>query len=227
MQIDIRSNVKEATRNLTRLQRKQIPFTTSRTLNDMARKLAKPSKKGVGVIGKATNRVFKKKSGRSGATEFTRKNWFYKKSNKQNLTAEVFWDESNADFMKFQVRGGTRYPRKRAIQVSTRHSKSLLNPFGNIKREAVSAILDDRAKYFKGVPKGRGEDAAGIWERYGRSKRFPAGKKIRMVVAYEGNAQYRPLFPFVKVAEGFVFSREDGFAKLFRKNLEHALRTAK
>ena len=225
MQISIKSNIKEAPRNLTRAERTQLPFAASKTLNDMARKLAKPSKKGVGVIGKAANKTFKKKSGAPGATEFTRKNWFYKKSNKQNLTAEVFWDESNADYMKFQVSGGTRFPRKRAIQVSTRHSKSLLDRFGNIKREQVSAILEDRSKYFIGVPRGLGIESAGIWERTGRNKRHPGGQKIRMVVAYESQGNYRPLFPFVKTAEGFVFSRDDGFAKIFRKNLDLALRT--
>lgn len=224
MKIDIRADIKEATKGLSRLEKKQIPFAASKTLNRLAKDLTK--KRGSGVIGKATTQTFSKKKGK-GATQFTQKNFFYKKSTKQNLTAIVFWDDSNADYMKFQVFGGTRTPKRRSIVVPTKHSNKHLNAFGNFK----PSVLDEwfggtNPKYFKGVPKGAKRQSDGIWERYGR-KTKRGGQKIRMVAAFKGNAQYRPLFPFAKVAEDYVFSRENGFARQFRKNLEAAINDPK
>ena len=86
MKIDLRSNIKEVTKDLSKTQKKQIPFATSQTLNQLAYELTK--KKGTGVIGKATNKKFDKKSGK-GSTKFTQKNFFYDKSSKRSLTATV------------------------------------------------------------------------------------------------------------------------------------------
>ena len=41
MQIDIRADIKAATRDLTNIQKKQIPFATSKTLNRLAFELTK------------------------------------------------------------------------------------------------------------------------------------------------------------------------------------------
>lgn len=225
MQIDIRADIKAATRDLTNIQKKQIPFATSKTLNRLAFELTK--KGGTGVVGKKTKEVFRKKSGGTGATRFTTRNFFFEKSTKHNLTAYVFWDESNADFMKFMVQGGTRFPKKRAIRVATKHSKKHLDAFGNFKKGALDDMLSDKAKFFKGVPKGsRGRDE-GIWERYGRKTKKGTGQKIRMVAAFTTTAKYKPRFPFGSFVEGYVFSRNDGFAKKFRKNLEDAIKSPK
>lgn len=225
MQIDIRADIKAATRDLTNIQKKQIPFATSKTLNRLAFELTKKGK--TGFVGKKTKEVFRKKSGGTGATRFTTRNFFYENSSKHNLTAYVFWDESNADFMKFMVQGGTRFPKKRAIRVATKHSKKHLDAFGNFKKGALDDMLSDKAKFFKGVPKGsRGRDE-GIWERYGRKTKKGTGQKIRMVAAFTTTAKYKPRFPFGSFVEGYVFSRNDGFAKKFRKNLEDAIKSPK
>lgn len=225
MQIDIRADIKAATRDLTNIQKKQIPFATSKTLNRLAFELTK--KGGTGVVGKKTKEVFRKKSGGTGATRFTTRNFFFQNSTKYDLTAYVFWDESNADFMKFMVQGGTRFPKKRAIRVATKHSKKHLDAFGNFKKGALDDMLSDKAKFFKGVPKGsRGRDE-GIWERYGRKTKKGTGQKIRMVAAFTTTAKYKPRFPFGTFVEGYVFSRNDGFAKKFRKNLEDAINSPK
>lgn len=221
MYINIKVDIKDAVKDLDNIQKKQIPYATSQTLNSLAFELSKKGK--TGVIGKKTKEVFKKKSGSTGATQFTTKNFFYDKSTKRDLTAYVFWDESNADYMRFMVQGGTRFPTKRAIRVATKHSKRHLDAFGNFKKGALDDMLSDKAKFFKGVPKGsRGRDE-GIWERYGRKNKKGTGQKIRMVAAFTSSATYKPMFPFGSFVEGYVFSRNDGFAKKFRKNLEEAI----
>jgi len=224
MKIDIRADIKAATKSLNRIERKQIPFATSQTLNQLAFELTK--KRGAGVIGRATTKTFKKKSG-TGATRFTQRNFFFHKSTKRELTAEVFWDESNADYMKFQVAGGTRFPKQKSVLVPTSHSKKYLDAYGNFRPSVLDEMFGGKnPKYFKGVPKGAKRQSEGIWERYGRQTKT-GGQKIRMVAAFKGNAQYQPLFPFGKITKDYVFSQDNGFARKFRSNLEKALKTAK
>ena len=158
-----------------------------------------------------------------GATGFTKRAFRYKPSNKRNLSAEVFTSD-NHEYMKFMIEGGTRFPDKRAIRVSTKHSK--LNKYGNFTRATVQKMINDKKKYFTGVPKGMPGAGAGVWERYGR-KTKSGGQKIRMVGVFQDNAQYRPLFPFGEFTEGVVFSRNDGFAIKFRQRLEEAIKTSK
>ena len=228
MQINVHAEIRKATRDLNNIQKRQIPFATSKSLNDIAKILAKgESGRGVGLVGKETAETFTKKAGGKGATRFTQRNFFYDKSTKRDLTAYVFWDDSNADYMKFMVSGGTRFPKKRAIRVATKHSKKHLDAFGNFKKGALDQMMADKSKFFKGVPKGsRGKDE-GIWERYGRKTKKGTGQKIRMVAAFTSSAQYKPLFPFGEFVQGYVFSREGGFAKVFRKNLEAAIKSPK
>ena len=149
-----------------------------------------------------------------------------KKSNKRDLTAVVFVDEAQAKYMRFQIRGGIRFPLRNALMIST--DKTRLNRFGNITPATYRQMINNKTKYFKGVPNGKsGQNYEGIWERYGRSKRYPGGQRIRMVARYIDKAQYRPLFPFAETTQGVVFSQQSGIAIRFRKRLAEALRTAK
>lgn len=219
MKISIKTNIAEVTKDLTRVQKKQIPFAASQTLNQLAFDLTKRNKKG--VLGKATATTFDKKRGK-GATDFTQKNFFFEKSNKQNLTAWVFWDNKNADYMKFQVAGGTRPPKNRAIAIGTKHAKKHLDKYGNLLKGEMSKMLKDKDNYFSGTPNGATSRSEGIWERYGRSTKR-GGKKIRKIVSYVDIASYRPNFQFASIAARFVFGEKGGFESKFRENLRRAL----
>ena len=219
MKISIKDNIKEVTKQLSRVQKNQIPFAAMLTINELAKDLSK--KGGTGVIGKATGKKFKKKSG-TGATKFTKRNFFYKQATKQSLTATVYWDDRNADYMKFMVFGGTRFPAKRALAIPTKHANKHLNSFGNFRKGAINTLLSDKSKYFKGTPKGSRFDSEGVWERYGR-KTKKGGQKIRMLVAFEKEAKYKSLFPFEKIATSYVASKKHGFEPKFGKHLAKAL----
>jgi hypothetical protein len=212
MQINLEADFKRLTTNLNRIQRTQIPFAISKTLNQIAYKVARET------MPKKADETFA-----GGATPFTKRGFKYIKSSKNKLWADVFIDKAQAKYMKFQIAGGTRFPEKRAILVATK--KSRLNKYGNIPRGTLQQMIDDRSKFFAGKPKGKPNAPEGIWERYGRGRGFPNGRRIRLVALYAGDAQYRPLFPFGTFTEGVVFARNDGFAVKFRKNLEDALRT--
>ena len=207
MNINISDNINETIRDLDRYKR-NIPFAASKAINDLAFKISRQ------VMPKEADDIFEGK-----ATPFTKRGFKYTKSDKRNLTAWVFIDKAQNDYMKFMVQGGTRFPKKRAILVSTKQSK--LNSYGNIPRGTLNQMINDRTKFFAGIPKGRqGANYEGIWERYGRGK---DGQRIRMVAKYTDKAGYQPLFPFGTIANTVVFSRSDGFAILFRANLARAL----
>ena len=226
MQLNVSSDIARTVRFLDDSFKKQVPFATSRALNDVAFELTQ--KRGSNsVLGKATNKTFRKKSGSSGATTHTRRGFKFHKSSKRNLTAWVFWDESRGDYMKLQVAGGTRFPKRRKLMIPTKNSKSLIDAFGNFRKDRVSEVLQDKKKFFSGKPKGQPNAGAGIWERYGRTKKHPSGRRIRMVAAYEGSARYTPLFPFAKTVEGYVFGRSNAFTKRFRIRLAQAQKARK
>lgn len=210
MQISIKADIKKLTRGLNDIQKKQIPFATSRALNDVARQASTKT------LRERADKVFE-----GGATSFTKSGFRYEKSNKQNLTAKVFIDPARAEYMKFQIAGGTRFPKNRALMIPTTHTR--LNKFGNITRGTFNRLINDRAKYFSGIPKGmQGAANEGIWERYGRQTKR-GGQKIRMVAKYRKRGQYQPLFPYAETIEGVVFGRKDGVAERFRKRLAQAL----
>lgn len=217
MQINVSSNIKEVTRGLNAVQRKQIPFAASLALNDVAFEAGPKGK----VLAEKADKTFK-----GGATRFTQRGFKVKKATKRDLTAEVFVDKNQAQYLRFQIYGGTRFPLHKALMIST--DKTRLNRFGNITPATYKQLINNKTKYFKGVPKGKsGQNYEGIWERYGRSKRYPGGQRIRMVARYVDKAQYRPLFPFAETTQGVVFSQQSGIAVRFRKRLAQALRTAR
>jgi hypothetical protein len=215
MRINVSSNISTVARFLTDVEKKQIPFAASQALNDVAKKAAM-----VDLREKA------KKIFAGGATRFTQTGFLYRKSTKKNLTAEVFIEPKRGKYMKFQIDGGTRFPERRKIMIPTNNTR--LNKFGNIPRGTYARIINDKTKFFSGIPKGlAGEDNRGIWERYGRSKRYPSGKRIRKVASYIDRAQYRPIYPFAETTSGVVFGRQDGFALRFNVRLAAALRSRK
>lgn len=215
MQISVKADIKRLTRGLNDIQKKQIPFATSRALNDVAATIAMKS------LRQKAQEVFE-----GGATGFTKTGFRYEKGNKNNLMSKVFIEGARAEYLKFMIDGGTRFPKNRAIMIPTKHTK--LTKLGNIKRSEYAKIINNRAKYFSGIPKGmQGAAFEGIWERYGRQTKARTGQRIRMVAKYRGRAQYQPKFPYADTVAGVVFGRKDGVAERFNIRLQAALRSKK
>ena len=211
MQISVKSNVKEIAKTLSRKYRKQIPFAASQALNNVVKSAAEESNL-------QTGKVFK-----GGAVAHTKRAFKYKRSHKTRLFSEVFVGPQQ-DYMAYQIEGGTRFPEGRAVRVPTHNTK--LNTYGNSTRANQKAMINNKAKYFTGIPKGMPDAGAGIWERYGR-KTKKGGQRIRMVSAFQPKATYRPKFPFEKIVEGVVADPVKGFDTRFRKHLDAAVRTAR
>ena len=190
MEITVKDNIKEVQRQLSRLQRKQLPFATSMALNNTAFQAQRALKKQAPI-----------KMDRP--TKFTVNAFQVKKSSKRNLVATVFVNENRADYLKYQIHGGTRVSKGRGTGVPTRHKK--LNAYGNVPGRR-SGLVKGKKQFIatiKGVP--------GVWQRYGRG-----GRAVKLMVGFEKQVTYRPRFPFYKIVGGLVRNR-------FQKNMEAAI----
>ena len=220
MQISVKTDVKELTKSLNRIQRKQIPFATSKALNTVAFDVRKMLQDGLDIH-------------MDRPTPYTKRGVQVEKSTKKKLVAEVGFrsksfgkgqgSTTQASYMKRQIEGGTRKARSKAIPVPV--PKNLkTNKYGSIVRGKIQKLLADKDKYFSGIPKGI-SDAPGIWQRMpANSKRKKPGGKIRMVIAWEPKTQYSKRFPFKRIVETTV---KTNFRKRFDFELREALKTAR
>ena len=235
MEIQLNADVKKLTRELRGIERKQIPFAVSKALNATAFDAQKGLQKALSIY-------------LDRPTKFTINAVRVKKSEKKkDLIAYVgfaggggFKPPKNAgalpsEYMSRLISGGTRRPKKRAIAVPTSAFKT--NQYGNIARGKIKTLLGNPRKYFSGTPKGRGSDAAGIWQRMPPNKKKKAGscsrwrnpnakqQSIRMVIAWEPSTHYRGgRFPMAKIVEKTVRQQ---FGDRFRSALKYALRSAR
>ena len=218
MQIDIRADVKELTKSLNRIQRKQIPFATSKALNNTAFDVRKSLQDGLDIH-------------LDRPTPYTKRGVQVEKSTKKNLVAKVGFRSrtfgkgqgtiTQAEYMKLQIKGGLRTPKGNAIPVPI--VKNLkLNKYGALTRNKVKNALRNEDKFFSGKPKGaKGKGSGeGIWERYG-GKRNP---KIKMIISWNNNTDYQARYPFKNIA---MRSVRNNFRKRFDNALQQALSTAR
>lgn len=223
MQIDIRSDIKELTRSLNRIQRKQIPFATSKALNATAFDVRKTLQDALDIH-------------LDNPTAYTKRGVQVEKSTKRNLVAKVGFRSrkfgrgqgkvTQAEYMKRQIKGGTRLPQGQAIPVPVPKNMRP-NKFGNIPRGKIDRLLADKDKYFSGTPKGA-KGGAGIWQRMPanskRAKSKNKGGRVRMVIAWEPKAQYSPRFPFRQIVTKTV---RTNFRLRFDTSIKKALATAR
>ena len=216
MQINFKNNIKEVTKGLSSIQKKQIPFATSQALNDTAFLLRK-------AYGFKADMVFEGK-----ATPHTKKGFQVTKSTKKNLTANVFVADNREKYMKLQIDGGVRAAKNTAIVIPNKNNyKGAKTKAGNIGKGAYNKIKKQKSKYFFGKPKGN-QGSEGIWERYGRQATgTTGGAKIRQVAKLTKMGRYKALFPFESYGTKVAFMRVGGFDSAFAKQLARALRTAK
>jgi hypothetical protein len=226
MQVSVVSDLAKLKKGMTRQQREQLPFALSNTLNTIAfagrlhvqaqlkAKLDQPTP--YTLRGVQVEKSHKKKA-------LVAKLGFVGKGFRQ-MKGEIM----PADYMTYQIAGGTRHPRKRTIMVPTKHLKT--NRFGNVAVSKYRSFIADKARYFAGVPTSGSKggrkprldpEASGVWKRLG-----PGGnrrKNIQMMIAFEQQALYRPRFPFNEIVTRHVkrtFQRE--FGNAFQKAMKSA-----
>ena len=198
-ELSVSSNIKDVKKRLSRIQKKQIPFATAKALTDTAKD-----------VQRAETAQLSKKLDRP--TRFTLNAVGVRFATKRNLHAEVFIKPLQAEYLRWQIEGGTRRVGGAGTGVPTKNRK--LNRYGNI------------AARRKGLVKGKKQfidtigGVTGVWQRYG-GKRNP---KLKLVVAFEKEVKYEKRFPFYKIASKVADNR---FNRNFTKAINHALATAK
>lgn len=132
-------------------------------------------------------------------TPFTMRAFKIKIATKRYQSALVFTRPAQEEYLKPQVYGGTRRPKRTAIVVpfSTR-----LNKYGNLTRNKVKTLLAKK-NTFSGVVKG----VPGIWQRPRRLKSGRYKGSPKLLIAYEKKVTYRPRFPFREVARRTAMER--------------------
>ena len=218
MQISVKSDVKQLTKSLTRIQRKQIPFATSKALNNVAFDVRKSLQDGLDIH-------------LDRPTPYTKRGVQVEKSTKKKLVAEVGFRSktfgkgqgsvTQASYMERQIKGGLRTPKGSAIPVPI--VKNLkLNKYGSITKNKINNALGNVNKFFSGKPKGAKSKGTGegIWERYG-GKRNP---KIKMIISWNKTTDYQARYPFKNIVTQSV---RKNFRKRFDNAIREALKTAR
>jgi hypothetical protein len=198
----ITSNAKEVSKWLGDLERKQIPQAFANTINITAFQARKA------LTAQMNKRLHK-------PTPFTQRAIRVKKATKRNLSAVVYVNEIQAEYLKFMYFGGIRMPKKKSIPVPTKAMR--LNKYGNMPRKKIDRLLND-GKHFSGVVKGKGGTRRGIF------KRLRGGKYVKQVIAWKDKAEHKKRIEFHKTVEGVV---SNNFEKNFSKGLAFALKSAR
>lgn len=144
MQISMKMEIKQVSRYISRVHKRQIPFAASQALNDSA---FKAREKVMQAMSASLDRP----------TPWTKKGVIYKRSNKNNLTASVSITPERWKYLKYQVEGGSRQPAKKAIPVPVAMRR---NKYGNMAKGGLQNLINS-PKTFVGQIDGVG----GVWDR--------------------------------------------------------------
>jgi len=197
LKIDIRADIKSATKGLSRVQKKQIPFATALALNDAAFGARKE-------LRKQAEKKFEN------PTPFTLNGFQVVKAKKKELTSIIYVESKRYKYMKFQIFGGTRMPERKAIVVPT--SRMPLNKYGNMTKNKIKTILAKPNVVSTTIN--------------GRPGIFQTDRKVRTkrLVSYKDSVTYKPRFNFEKIVKGYVGNT---FNRHMEKRLNAALATAR
>mgnify|MGYP001556189631 FL=1 len=235
MQISIKSDIKQLTKRLTKIQKKQVPFATALALTKTAQKVKAEEIK-------TMERVFKK------PTRFTLNSLFLKPAKKTQLTARV-WVKDKAfkgsaaiDYLGPQIYGGRRENKR--LEWLLKYKKLMpknkfvvpggairRNQYGNVSKAQINKILsnlgaqfdryqntpiDKRSQkpYFIASPKSGLHP--GIWKK--------TKQGVQPMFLFVRQPTYKKRFPFFQVANK---TSKRYFAEEFNKALQTALRTAR
>lgn len=208
------ADIKQALPYLNRLAKKQIPYATSRALNDVAVKAYRQER------AKIYQQLDRPKP-------YTVSGIRYQKSTKKDLIAGVYIKPIQSRYLRKQILGGMRRPRGgTALPVNFP-----LDEFGNIpgrRRGLIKKSLQFKARGRTKTGKRRKGKAhyqfvadikgiIGIWD-YRRDSR-----QLKLMARIQKTVKYKPRFKFFDNAERVG---RKYFASFFYKHLENAIKTA-
>lgn len=245
MKIDANLDAERLIKKLSDIEKRQLPFATSKALNLTAKEVKAD-------IRKEMPRVFDR------PTPFTLNSVYMSPATKKELYAEVWLKDfapkgtPAVKYLAPQVYGGLRGQKRSERWLQWKGilpsgmswapgSGARLNQYGNITGGRITQMLSalkafpevgymanitERSKkhnrkprdYFA-LPRGRGRLPAGVYERTGRG-----GRGLRFTLAFIRQPHYRPRLPFFEIARR-VHARE--FGARFEKAWREAMSTAR
>ena len=202
MKIDIRGNVKEITKGMSRIAKKQVPYAVSKTINEVAKLCQRELQKQIKIHIK-------------NPTAFTKKSTFISYSNKNQspIRAIVGIKDKQAEFLIYVEEGG--------ISVATGKSKpvpvaAFKNKFGNIPYKKIGKLLGNKDKYFSGTPAG-GNRPAGLYQRSNTKK---GGNKLKLLASWQKSTKH---VKHTRFAERVALIVARNFDKVLRKQMALAI----
>ena len=196
MNISIKNNIKEATRGLSKTHKEQIPFATSNAINMTLFQLRKEMMK------QTTKHLDR-------PTPTTQKGFVVGRAKKTTLKGVLFIKDFVANYLKFQIDGGTRSTGKNIPIPYTPNAR--LNKFGNIigKRSGLVKKSNQYIGEVKGIN--------GVWERQKNGEQ-------KLIIGFKRSVEYRPRFPFYTIAANFT---KNMFDRNFTKAFVRAVRSSR
>ena len=193
MELVIKDNIDKFIRELNRIERRQVPFATSRAMNDTAIDAQNAIVKAIQIRFKNKKKWWTKANRRTGV----RVNF----SKKDKLKAGVY---TNAYFAKIQEDGGIKTPRS---------GKNLAIPTDNaLKRFRKSSGAREALKQANTFATGKG-----IYKKVGKKG------KLKKLFSFSPSANIKPKFKFELTARVAVNRKlEINFKKRLREALRTA-----
>lgn len=204
MHISLKIDTEEIERTLDDLQRSQVQFSLSRAINATMFGTQQWLKDTI------DNYV------EGGATPWTKRGIWVRKSTKKQLYAAVYIEEQR-EYLSLLAFGGTRTP-LRGMNYLIGPVSQRLNKYGNIPRNTLKKKASNDRMYFYGKPKGRNNRPHGLYKRF---KRKPPELVIRTNIK---SMEYEAQWPANKIAVDY-FKRH--FKKTYNKAFREAMKTAR
>jgi hypothetical protein len=206
MRISVTADLADLKRNLTRTEKDQVPFATSVALNNVAADVANAiTAQMERYLENPTPFTLKAYQSRTGTFKGTR-------STKKRLWVDLIPGKIQAEYLRFQIAGGTRTPNQKAIFVPTRLAPK--NKYGNVPKGTRRRIISGKGSYF--VAGQREQKTPGVYKR--------VGDKLEPMAFFVDKAEYKPIFPIDKISQGVTRNR---FRQRFREALKRAMRSAR
>lgn len=225
MQINVTSNVDAALGGLARLS-PQYDFAVALGLTRLAR------------AGKEAALAELKRVTKGGPTPFTQRGIYSTRATKSQLESEVGIQPKQAEYLRYQVQGGARAPKHKALRVPGHSGNITLNAYGNLPAGTIRQLVA-RAKAGKGATK-RQRSKLGLsalaqsifygqpdgWSAGGLFLRIGSGDDAQLkplVLMPQTVAKYKPRYDFGGVVDKVVRAQA---TEAFRDAWRYALRTA-
>ena len=227
IRFDIRTNLRQVTRELDEFARKQVPFATAQAINAVAMKVQAAEREEM-------RKVFDR------PTPFTVNSVAVQKARKANPTATVYIKAIAAKYLEPYKDGGTQLPPGTSRAAFNPKDPTLLNKYGGIPRNTISRLRGKSNVFVGTVKTASGEEIDGVWQRAKRvtkAQRARAGKRegaprtprgnvgrLKLLIRFTDPQPVKKHLPFEQTAHETI---ERHIGPEFDKAMARAIATAK